>query len=417
VTYASVRSAAEHIARAGKLTPHQLAAFSALDETLTAVQRQGFTELWRAAGSPAASPPELVSMAQAVAVFGRSPTAAQLADLNACLRQFSINTPARIRHFLAQVGHESGGLKWMMELASGDAYEGRKDLGNTQHGDGRRFKGAGAIQLTGRYNYQRFADFIKNPDVMDGAAYVGATYPFTSAGFWWHNNAINAFVDQGASCRQVSARVSGRDPANGLADREAYYARAVKAFPQSGQPAKPTGLVVPANMVGPRKAPDLKPGDHHLVANDRSEIMTAYNHAGARLWAVPCLCRGQGVDTEWRTTGSDTPPGLYKVGRVYRDYEQNPNPPHSADRQSYGWYSFDLEGLEGQEGPNSKPYRDGIMIHGGGTACGWPGAWAPKQALHPTLGCIRLRNVDLRDRVLPLIASGAIWVSVLQEAG
>ena len=194
--------------------------------------------------------------------------------------------------------------------------------------------------------------------------------------------------------------------------------RAAEVALFTGQPTtpNPTGLVIPAGMVGPRKVPPLKPGDHHLVADDRAEIMTAYSHAGVKLWAIPCLCRGQGGEAEWNTTGSDTPPGLYKVGKVYRDYEQNPSPPLTPDRRAYGWYSFDLEGLEGQEGPNSRPHRDGIMIHGGGTACGWPGAWAPKQALHPTLGCIRLRNVDLRDRVLPLIASGGVWVSVLQEA-
>jgi putative chitinase len=221
------------------MTPHQLAAWEAAWERATTEQRQEFTDLWRAQGSPAAPAPpaELVTMAQAAAVFTRSPSASQLADLNSCLRRFAINTPARIRHFLAQVGHESGGLRWMLELASGDAYEGRQDLGNTRTGDGRRFKGAGAIQLTGRYNYQRFADYIKDPDVMDGAAYVSIRYPFTSAGFWWHLNAINAFVDQGASCRQVSAKVNGRDPANGLADREAYFARAVAAISQVGRPA------------------------------------------------------------------------------------------------------------------------------------------------------------------------------------
>ena len=58
MTYASVRAAAEHIARAGAITPHQLAAFSALDESLTDAQRQGFTELWRAHGSPAATTPQ-----------------------------------------------------------------------------------------------------------------------------------------------------------------------------------------------------------------------------------------------------------------------------------------------------------------------------------------------------------------------
>jgi predicted chitinase len=240
MTYATVRSAAEHIARAGKITPHQLAALTAHDESLTDAQRQEFTELWRAAGSPAAAVPALVSMAQAVAVFTKAPSPSQLADLNACLARFNINTPARIQHFLAQVGHESGGLKWMLELASGGAYEGRKDLGNTQQGDGPRFKGAGAIQLTGRFNYQKFADYIKDIDVMDGAAYVASRYPFSSAGFWWHQNAINAFVDQGANCRQVSAKVNGRDPANGLADREAYFNRAVAAIPQQAPRLTPS---------------------------------------------------------------------------------------------------------------------------------------------------------------------------------
>jgi predicted chitinase len=239
MTYATVRAAAEHIARAGKITPHQLAALTAHDESLTDAQRQEFTELWRAAGSPAAAVPTLVSMAQAAAVFTKAPSASQLADLNACLARFNINTPVRIQHFLAQVGHESGGLKWMLELASGDAYEGRKDLGNTQQGDGPRFKGAGAIQLTGRFNYQKFADYIKDPDVMDGAAYVASRYPFSSAGFWWHQNAINAFVDQGANCRQVSAKVNGRDPANGLADREAYFTKAAAAIPQQAPPPLP----------------------------------------------------------------------------------------------------------------------------------------------------------------------------------
>ena len=239
MTFATFRAAFEHAIRQGHLTPHQLAALEAHWERQTDKQKQEFTEDWRAQGSPAAPAPvaELVTMAQATAVFTRPPSASQLADLNSCLRRFAINTPARIRHFLAQVGHESGGLRWMLELASGDAYEGRQDLGNTRTGDGRRFKGAGAIQLTGRYNYQRFADYIKDPDVMDGAAYVSIRYPFTSAGFWWHLNAINAFVDQGASCRQVSAKVNGRDPANGLADREAYFARAVAAISLAGRPA------------------------------------------------------------------------------------------------------------------------------------------------------------------------------------
>jgi putative chitinase len=228
-TFASIADAAQEIARRGEILPHQLESLKNLDRSQTAEQRRSFTADWRAQGVPAAAA-QLVSSAQALAVFNRAPSASQLADLNACLARFKIDTVPRIRHFLAQVGHESGGLRWLSELASGDAYEGRQDLGNTRNGDGRRFKGAGAIQLTGRYNYQQFANFIKDPDVMVGVSYVSVKYPFTSAGFWWHTNNMNDLVDQGATCRKISSRVNGRDPANGLEDRQSYYARAVAAI-------------------------------------------------------------------------------------------------------------------------------------------------------------------------------------------
>ena len=113
----------------------------------------------------------------------------------------------------------------MKELASGWDYEWRSDLGNIRVGDGPRFKGAGFIQVTGRYNYQQFANYIKDSNVMYGVDYVAANYPFTISGFWWMMNRMNELCDSGATCRKVSARVNGRDPANGLADREKYYKR------------------------------------------------------------------------------------------------------------------------------------------------------------------------------------------------
>lgn len=144
-------------------------------------------------------------------------------EMNSGLSFFKINTPVRIRHFLSQISHESGGGRYKEELASGADYEGRSDLGNTQSGDGKRYKGAGYIQMTGRANYQAFANYIKDPKVMDGVSYVASKYPVTSAGFWWHSNNMNALCDSNPTVDQVTKRVNGGY--NGLDDRKKYYAR------------------------------------------------------------------------------------------------------------------------------------------------------------------------------------------------
>ncbi|QMV40485.1 glycoside hydrolase family 19 protein [Cohnella cholangitidis] len=155
-------------------------------------------------------------------------TEAMLADLNACLARYNITTPARIRHFISQCSHESGAGKWPKELASGKAYENRKDLGNVNKGDGPKYKGAGYIQLTGRSNYQAFAKAMNDPKIMDGVDYVAKTYPWTSAGFWWDKNNMNALCDKGATVKQITKRVNGGY--NGLEDRESYYNKCVEIF-------------------------------------------------------------------------------------------------------------------------------------------------------------------------------------------
>jgi putative chitinase len=134
-----------------------------------------------------------------------------------------------MRHFLSQTAHESGGLKWLKEIADGRAYEGRKDLGNIHAGDGPKYKGAGVIQLTGRNNYQAFSTFIKDSRVMEGVDYVSKTYPFSSAGFWWHRNNMNALCDKSATVEQITRRVNGG--INGLQDRINYYNKACKFIP------------------------------------------------------------------------------------------------------------------------------------------------------------------------------------------
>jgi len=143
----------------------------------------------------------------------------------AALERYGIDTPLRIAHFLAQVAHESGCLRYTEEIASGQAYEGRKDLGNLQPGDGVRFKGRGLIQLTGRANYRAYGqhcqrDFeAEDPDQVshDPALAVDV------AGWFWWRNGLNEWADQD-DLRQVTRRINGGY--NGLDDRAFYLARA-----------------------------------------------------------------------------------------------------------------------------------------------------------------------------------------------
>ena len=169
-------------------------------------------------------------------------------------------------------------------------------------------------------------------------------------------------------------------------------------------------------LISPKRRPQdlgFKPGDHHLIVNDLSEKMKAFDYDGKQLWEIPCLARGQGSDYEWKFERTDTPPGLYKIGAIYRDYENvGANPGYDRTLMAYGWYSLDLVELENQEAGNG---RAGIMMHGGGSQCGWPGAWASSQRLFPTYGCVRCHNIDLRDKIVPLATKGTTFVSVYQE--
>ncbi len=168
----------------------------------------------------------LLSKVKAEAIFDRPIAPNDFDDLNLCLKTFEIDNPRRIAAFCSQIGHESGGLKWRKELASGWNYEGRTDLGNTQSGDGPRFKGAGFLQVTGRYNYEKLAQSVNDPLVMNGVDYVAEKYPFTSAGVWWRDNKMNALVDGNGHIDRIGQRVNGRYLPNGYQDRRKYWRRA-----------------------------------------------------------------------------------------------------------------------------------------------------------------------------------------------
>ena len=139
---------------------------------------------------------------------------------------YEINTPLRMTHFLAQVGHESGELRYCEEIASGDAYEGRKDLGNTKPGDGRRFKGRGLIQLTGRANYAAYSKARGIDYTTDEGAKLVAEDPETAvdvACWFWTTHNLNALADQD-DITTITKRINGG--LNGFEDRKAKLARA-----------------------------------------------------------------------------------------------------------------------------------------------------------------------------------------------
>ena len=128
-----------------------------------------------------------------------------------------LDNSLRFTHFLAQLAHESGNFKYMEEIASGAAYEGRKDLGNTQAGDGKRYKGRGPIQLTGRANYRRYGqqlgiDFENNPEIV-AIPSVGLLV----ACKFWSDNGLNELADKD-DVLSITKRINGGT--NGLQDRK-----------------------------------------------------------------------------------------------------------------------------------------------------------------------------------------------------
>ncbi len=150
-----------------------------------------------------------------------------LPHLDAAMVEADIVTSQRQAAFLAQLAHESGELRFFEELSSGEQYEGRKDLGNTEPGDGRRYKGRGPIQLTGRANYRAAGralgiDLEGNP-TRAGDVDVG----FRVAAWYWTSRGLNALADAG-DFREITRRINGGF--NGLAEREAYYRRALEVL-------------------------------------------------------------------------------------------------------------------------------------------------------------------------------------------
>jgi len=127
---------------------------------------------------------------------------------NKYLNQYEITTPIRLWSYFAQIGHESGQLNYSEEIASGQSYEGRKDLGNIEQGDGIRFKGRGLIQITGRSNYDKLSnafgiDFIQEPELLESPEYA-----VLSSLWFWKSKNLNQIADSG-NFELLTRRING----------------------------------------------------------------------------------------------------------------------------------------------------------------------------------------------------------------
>ncbi len=138
---------------------------------------------------------------------------------------YDVNTKLRMAHFLAQASHESAHFRTLQEYATGEAYEGRKDLGNTQPGDGKRYKGRGIFQVTGRANYKKYGELVgidleTNPEI--------ASHPDISvktALEYWRSHNLNKYADLD-DIKSITRKINGGY--NGLTERVAYLEKAKK---------------------------------------------------------------------------------------------------------------------------------------------------------------------------------------------
>lgn len=160
--------------------------------------------------------------------------AALLPSVKDALRKCGADNINRVAMWLGQIGHESGGLKYMEEIASGSAYEGRTDLGNTKPGFGVRYKGRGPIQITGFYNYQKLSEwahkkgYVPTPTFFVDNPYQLASDQYGFLGVVWYwtvaRPTINAMADD-KNLEGVTRAINGG--LNGLADRHTRYHRCI----------------------------------------------------------------------------------------------------------------------------------------------------------------------------------------------
>lgn len=161
--------------------------------------------------------------------------------LNKHMQTYDVNTYLRVCHFLSQAAHESASFRTLEEYASGSAYEGRKDLGNVNKGDGVRYKGRGIFQLTGRSNYRDMGkklnvDLEGNPDLAKTPEISVLT-----ALEYWKSRKLSEWADKD-DITTITKKINGG--LNGFEDRKTYLSKAKnlvdREFKFVVEPVQPT---------------------------------------------------------------------------------------------------------------------------------------------------------------------------------
>ena len=189
------------------------------------------------------------------------------------MAEFAIGTAARMAAFLAQLAHESGQLRFMEEIWGPTDAQKRYEppstlaarLGNTEPGDGRRFKGRGPIQITGRANYRRFGGLLGIDLVSEPARAAVPDLAFRIAGLFWAKNGLNELADRSSAdaFREITRRINGG--LNGLADRERFYAVARAVLGVTDVPLAGGGESLRPKR-GPAARPELERGHEAIRA-------------------------------------------------------------------------------------------------------------------------------------------------------
>lgn len=160
---------------------------------------------------------------QAILPYAHARAALYIVPLNAAMTAYEINTKPRQAAFIAQVGHESGQFRYVKEIASGVAYEMRRDLGNIEPGDGVKYKGRGLIQITGRSNYELVGKALCIPCLAHPELLEQPINACRSAAWWWKTHGLNELADAN-EFTAITKKINGGT--NGLQDRMALYEKA-----------------------------------------------------------------------------------------------------------------------------------------------------------------------------------------------